>query len=82
MFFSDVRTGVKEAVPNDMWHLSDAATFPQKLYALSVREFWSGDDSIVEWCAGGTAFRVTDMEAFEQDVLPCYFEGNVDFPHT
>ena len=52
---------------------SAAATFPQKLYALSVHEFEREESSVV-WCAQGTAFKVRDPEAFEKNVLNKYFK--------
>ena len=56
---------------DESW-LSPNASFPQKLFALSAREFDLGES--VEWCAAGAAFRVRDPEAFADDILPKYFK--------
>ena len=63
---------------DDVDWMSAAATFPQKLYALSVHEFDQKDSSVV-WCAEGTAFRVKDPEAFEKNVLNKYFKRKMTF---
>lgn len=56
---------------DESW-LSPTASFPQKLFAMSMAEFENAYS--VEWCAGGAAFRVRDPEAFSDDVLPKYFK--------
>ena len=57
---------------DESW-LSPNASFPQKLFAMSLHEFDSMGKGI-EWCASGTAFRVKDPESFAEDVLPKYFK--------
>lgn len=61
---------------DDSW-LSPSASFPQKLFALSAREFDIGET--VEWCAAGAAFRIRDPEAFADDILPKYFKRKLRF---
>ena len=56
---------------DESW-LSPCASFPCKLFALSLREFDLGE--CVEWCAQGSAFRIKDTEVFAEDVLPRYFK--------
>ena len=56
---------------DESW-LSPTASFPQKLFAMSMLEFENAYS--VEWCAGGAAFRVRDPEVFSDDVLPKYFK--------
>lgn len=64
--FLDTMTSYDES-----W-LSPCSSFPQKLFALSLREFDQGE--CVEWCAMGSAFRVKDTEVFAEDILPKYFK--------
>ena len=52
--------------------VSSIATFPQKLYAMSMFEFSQGD--AIKWSPDGKSFKVVDSDKFSDEIIPKYFK--------
>jgi hypothetical protein len=48
------------------------ATFPQKLFIMSLRDFDKGD--VLLWLPHGLAFKIVDSDRFSEEIIPRYFK--------
>ena len=53
-----------------------SATFPQKLHDLISDE---NNKNIIIWVNGGAAFKIINVQGFENDIVPKYFRRKFFF---
>ena len=53
--------------------LTNRIPFPMKLFRMLEDAEENGDESIVSWSKDGTSFKVHDINAFVEKIMPSYF---------